>query len=110
MKRDSNGRLQISLKPALVDLLQHCELRCSAGCCGWDAFDLSEHWIRRWCEARESDHVTAASEESSCIQAEISGRDLDELVRFGRFFNPSVRSLADHLASIQVILATQDGL
>lgn len=93
----------------LFDLLQHCELYCSAGCCGWDAFDLTEHWIRRWCEVQEADRVTAAREEISLIQDEISGRDLEELVSFGRFFHPSVRSLADHLASIQAILATHDG-
>ena len=79
-------------------------------CCGWDAFDLSEHWIRRWCEARETERVTAAREEISCIQAEFSGCDPEELVTFGRFFDPSVRSLAEQLATIQAILATDDGL
>ena len=69
---------------------------------------LSEHWIRGWCEARETEGVTAAREEISFIHAEISGRDLEELIDFGRFFDPSVSSLAEQLASIQAIFATHN--
>ena len=29
----------------IVDLFEHCEYKCSAHCCEWEAFDLSPHWI-----------------------------------------------------------------
>ena len=99
-------RIQVKLKPKLFDLFQHCELRCTAGCCGWDAFDLPAHWLRRWCEFREPNVVDAARSEIASLRAELSGRAPDDLIALDRFFDPSVQSLVDHLDEIDVVLAS----
>lgn len=96
--------IHIKLKPRLFDLFQHCELWCTAGCCGWDAFDLSEHWLHRWCEFRDADQIAAALSEITGLRSDLAGREPDAVVDLDPFFHPSVQSVCDHFDNIEAAL------
>jgi hypothetical protein len=98
------AELRIKLKRQLFDIFQHCELHCSAECCEWRAFELLEHWLKRWCEFRDVATVDAALAEIADLISELTGRDLDTRVWIERFFDPTMESLTDHLRDIQRIL------
>ncbi len=70
----------IRLKRQLFDIFQHCELKCTAACCGWDALDLSAHWLNRWCEFRELTDVRAALAELKDLHHELSYFDTDDTI------------------------------
>jgi hypothetical protein len=98
---------RIKLGPNLFDLFQHCELKCKAACCGWDAFDFSEHWLSRWCEFRDPDVIRAARNELARIDSDLSSREPDSIVVIDRFFNPTVAALIERLSQIDNLLASQ---
>ena len=100
-----NITLKVKLKPRLFDLSQHCELKCRADCCRWDAFDFSEHWLQRWCESRNADEIAAALTEITRLREHLSGRDPETLIGIQHFFCPSVQSLVDRLSDIEAVLA-----
>ena len=97
--------IQIKFEPNLFDLFQHCELKCSAACYGWDAFDFSEHWLGRWCEFRDPDVTADVRSEIATLRTELSCRAPDDTVALERFFKPSAQSLLAHLDLIDDIVA-----
>ena len=99
--------ISIKLRRQLFDLFQHCELNCRADCCGWDAFDLSEHWLSRWCEFRDPDWISPAIAELAQIKMAIAECEADEKVQLERLFPPTVQSLAHHLQVIRSILTSK---
>lgn len=98
--------LQIKLRPKLFDLLQHCELNCSAGCCGWAAFDLSDNWLSRWCEFRDTTIIAEARKDISHVLDFIDGRDSESKIDIEPCFSPTVATLAEHLVLIDDVLAS----
>ncbi len=100
-------QFEIKLKPKLFDLFQHCETKCSAGCCGWDAFDFSEHWLTRWCDFREPSIVREAQSEIARLRADIKDLDLDQPISVSKFFAPTGTSLLWHLDIIAEALRSQ---
>ncbi len=97
--------LNVKLGPKLFDLFQHCELRCNAGCCGWDAFDLSDRWLSRWCEFRAAEIIIAARSDIARIREMIADREPDSQINIERFFRPSIATLTEHLDMIDAVLA-----
>lgn len=91
--------IRIKLEPNLSDLFQHCELKCNAECCEWDAFDFSERWLNRWCEFREPYIVVMVRTEISDLLGKLNGIESGSVAIEG-FFAPSIESL---LAKLQVI-------
>jgi hypothetical protein len=98
--------LNVKLSPKLFDLFQHCELHCNAGCCGWDAFDLSDRWLSRWCEFRDATTIAAARADIVRICDLLDGHNLDAKIDIHHFFAPTVATLAEHLDLIDNALAT----
>ena len=98
--------VHVKLGPKLFDLFQHCELRCNAGCCGWDAFDLSDHWLTRWCDFRDSYTIRAARDEIARIRELLDGRGSDSEIRIERFFNPTASTVLHHLLVIDGVLGS----
>ncbi len=101
-------QFETKLKPKLFDLFQHCETKCTAGCCGWDAFDFSENWLARWCEFRETSTIREARSEIARLRAEIIDFDLDKPISIARFFVSTVATLLKHLDMIDEALQSQD--
>ena len=97
-------QLEIKLSSKLFDLFQHSEIRCNAGCCGWDAFDLSNHWLSRWCEQRDASIIAAARLDIARIRDLVDGCDLDSKIAIDRFFTPTVATLTEHLDLIDSVL------
>ncbi|MEM7315378.1 MAG: DUF6331 family protein [Planctomycetota bacterium] len=100
----STMSVHIKLSPKFFDLFQHCELRCNAGCCGWDAFRLSDHWLTRWCEFRNSETISTAREEIARTRDLLDGRDSDTKIHIERFFNPTASTVLQHLQLIDAVL------
>lgn len=100
-------QFETKLKPKLFDLFQHCQTKCTAGCCGWDAFDFSEHWLARWCEFRETTIIREAWSEIARLRTEIKDFDLDRSISIARFFAPTVASLLKHLDMIDEVLQSR---
>ena len=98
--------MHIKLSPKLFDLFQHCELRCNAGCCGWDAFDLSERWLTRWCEFRDSHTISAARDDIARIRELLDGLDSDTTIHIEQFFDPVASTVLEHLELIDKVLAS----
>jgi hypothetical protein len=94
----------IKLKRQLFDIFQHCELYCRASCCGWRAFDLSNHWLNRWCEFRDAASIQSALAEITHLEADLADRDADSIVSLDRLFNPTVESLTTELRNIKRVL------
>ena len=101
-------QFETKLKPKLFDLFQHCETKCTAGCCGWDAFDFSEHWLARWCDFRETSIILEARSEISRLRTEIKNLDLERPISIARFFAPTVAALLQHLDMIDEVLQSRD--
>ena len=101
-------QFETKLKPKLFDLFQHCETKCTAGCCGWDAFDFSEHWLARWCDFRETSIIREARSEISRLRTEIKNLDLERPISIARLFAPTVAALLKHLDMIDEVLQSRD--
>jgi hypothetical protein len=97
----------LKLGPKLFDLFQHCELKCNAACCGWDAFDFSDRWLTRWCEFRDNSTIRAARDEIVRIVVQLNASEPDSKVAIDRFFNPTVESLIDRLSRIGNLIDSQ---
>lgn len=98
--------LSIRLSPKLFDLLQHCELRCTAGCCGWGAFDLSDRWLKQWCNFRDSTTIAATRTDIARIIEMLADREPDTEIEIERFFQPTVSSAIERLELIDRVLAS----
>lgn len=98
-------KLNVKLSPKLFDLFQHCELRCNAGCCGWDAFDLTDHWLSRWCDFRDASTISAARSDIASLRGLLDGYDLDSKIDIEGFFASTVATLTEHLDLIANALA-----
>lgn len=99
----------IKLRRQLFDIFQHCELRCKASCCGWDAFDLSDHWLMRWCEFRDEASTSHALEEVTELEARLQHCEPQATVSLDRFFEPTAEALASALDKIRHVLAAYPG-
>lgn len=98
--------MNIKLSPKLFDLFQFCEIRCNAHCCEWDAFDFSEHWLRRWCEFRDVQILAAACEDIERIRGMVAGYEASQKVTIDKFFSPDVSSFNKHLELIDDCLVS----
>jgi hypothetical protein len=98
--------LKIKLSPKLFDLLQHCELKCSAGCCGWGAFDLSDRWLTRWCEFRDANVIAEARKDIARIREIVDGLDTVAKINLEPFFDPTVATLSQHFDIIDDLLSS----
>ncbi len=97
--------LKIKLRPKLFDLFQHCELKCNADCCGWDAFDFSEHWLSRWCDFRDPSTISKARLDIERIRSFVADRELDTQIEIDPFHQPTIATLIEHLDAIDHVLA-----
>ena len=90
----------IKLHRQINDLFQHCEIKCNGFCCGWDAFDFSEHWVRRWCEFRDRIELKGAIAELSALDRDLAN-ELDETdVEVTNFLRTSVRLIREQVLTI----------
>jgi hypothetical protein len=67
------------------------------------AFDLSDHWLNRWCQFCEAEAVSTALKEIDELCAILAKCDPDTVVSIEHFFAPSLVSLTDQLEKIRRI-------
>ena len=91
------NQIAIRLSPKLFDLFQQCEVHCDAGCCGWDAFDWSDHWVGVWCSSRETKYVFATKQEIEKLQNEIAHLAVETPLVIQGFFKPLAKELTGQL-------------
>lgn len=99
---------QTKLRPKLFELFQHCQTKCTAGCCGWDAFDFSKNWLESWCDFRDNSIIREARSEIALLRAEIEGIATDRQVNIARLFASTAAVLLEHLDMIDMVLRTRD--
>jgi Family of unknown function (DUF6331) len=63
----------IDIPEPLSWVIQSCEVRCVAGCCGLEAFDIHPQWIRAWMESNDPALLSTALEQISVIIEDLSG-------------------------------------
>lgn len=91
----------------VFDLFQHCETKCNAACCGWDAFDFSDRSLTRWCEFRDNSTICSVRDEIFRMGSDLRSRDPDSKVEIDRFFNSTVEALIERLSQIGDLLDWQ---
>ena len=96
----------LKLNPRLFDLFQHCELKCNAGCCGWDAFDFTKSWVGRWCESRELTQVQGARQEIQQVIEKLDGYDPQSKIAIQEFFTPQLGTFTEQLRQVDGLLAS----
>ena len=84
---------QIKLKRQLYDLFQNSRVNCNGWCCGWDAFNLSDHWIGRWCEFRDTKELHAAMLELREVESLLEYNDDDQRIEIVGFLRTGVDEL-----------------
>jgi hypothetical protein len=67
----------IDIPEPLSWVIQSCEVRCVAGCCGLEAFDIHPQWIRDWMESNDPVLLSTALEQISVIIEDLSGIQRD---------------------------------
>ena len=97
--------LSIRLGPKLVDLFQHCQTLCNADCCGWDAFDFSEHWLSQWCDFRDADTIGKARLDIERVRNFVADCDLLAEIEVKPYHRPKIKTLLMHLDNIDSALA-----
>lgn len=95
--------LMIKLSRGLADVFQHCHLFCTANCCGWDAFDFTEVWLRRWCEFREPRDIARVLEETETVLGELLEPGVEDVVEIGGWFAPRCGELVEVLTRLQSV-------
>ena len=100
--------LHVKLSPKLFDLFQHCELKCNADCCGWDAFDFSDHWLSRWCDFRDAATIEQARHDIERIRNVMTGHSPDTKIEIEPFHHPTIATLTQHLDLIDNTLSGHD--
>jgi hypothetical protein len=100
----------IKLHRQIYDLFQHCEIKCTGFCCGWDAFDFSEHWVQRWCEFRDEQELRAAVEELAKLHRELSDEADATEVEVTKFLRTTVIELRTRLQEMtSIVLSMMSG-
>jgi hypothetical protein len=78
----------IGISEPLSLIMGACEVRCAAGCCGLEAFDVHPQWIRAWVESDDPALLAIALEQIDAIIEDVSGIQ-------GDFYSP----LLNHIGS-----------
>ena len=98
--------VRIKLKRQIFDLFQHCEINCNGWCCGWEAFDFSAHWVRRWCDFREKKEISDAISELQHIDLELLAEPADIQVEVTDFLRTDVGNIRERLSLAREAIVT----
>src|SRR3954451_4113128 len=67
-----NKEIELKVNQPLLNLMESCETFSVAGCCGVDAFDVSEEPIRAWVKTAGLDQSSLAREQIQLLIAEVA--------------------------------------
>ena len=67
--------IELQVSQPLLKLMESCETFCIAGCCGTDAFDVSEKQINEWVKTVGVEQTDLASKQLNALIEEVTLRD-----------------------------------
>lgn len=102
--KPSKKRVQIKLNRQLYDLFQSSRVNCNGWCCGWNAFNLSDHWLGRWCEFREESEIHAVYLEIQEIRVSTDQLTEEMGVEIADFLRSDIAQLRRRIGDIEKIL------